>query len=252
MGDIRVAVQMYSLRDYTEKDFIGTLRYVAEIGYAGVEFAGFGGLGATELRRVIDDLGLKAVSAHVGLRQLESQFDEVIESCLALGAPWVTIPSLPGDLVQDEQGWIDVGVRLNALGAQCKKHGVQLCYHNHSFEFAQFEGRYGLDILYGASGADLLQAQLDVYWIKRAGEDPVEYVRKYTNRCPLVHLKDMEAGEEQFFAEVGEGIMDLDSLLAVAKDCGVRWHIVEQDQSRRDTKESVRISIDNLKARGLA
>lgn len=252
MASIPVALQLYTVRDYTAKDFLGTLRYVAEIGYAGVEFAGFGGMAAGELRKAIDDLGLQAVSAHIGLAELETRFDETVEYCTALGNKWVTVPFMPAELRKSGDDWVDVGARLNALGARCSRHGLQLCYHNHNFEFEKFNGRYGLDILYGAAGADLLQTQLDIYWVKRGGEDPAAYIRKYAGRSPLLHLKDMEPGPEQFFAEVGEGIIDLDSVCAAAQEAGVKWYIVEQDRSRGDSKESARISISNLKARGIA
>lgn len=251
MASTPVALQMYTVRDHAARDFLGTLKYVSEIGYDGVEFAGFGNMEAEELRKALDDLGLQAVSAHIGLAELEGKLNQVVDYNLTVGNSWITIPSLPPELRKNAEDWQELGVRLNALGLRCRRQGIQLCYHNHAFEFEKHDGRYGLDILYGASGADLLQTQIDIYWVKRAGVDPAEYLRKYKGRSPLLHLKDMEAGPEQFFAEVGEGIIDLESVAAAAQEAGVKWYIVEQDRSRRDSKESARISISNLKARGL-
>lgn len=252
LSRIPVALQLYSLRTYTADDFLGTLKSVADMGYAGVEFAGYGGLAAAELRKALDDLGLQAVCSHVPLAEIEKNFDQQIDYSLTLSSRYIAVPALPEPMRAPSAAWIDLGVRLNELGARCRARGIQLCYHNHAFELQKYEGRYLLDILYGSSGPDLLQAELDIYWIKRGGDDPAAYLRKMAGRCPLLHLKDMEAGPEQFFAEVGAGVIDLDSVFAAANQSGVNWYIVEQDKSRRDPMESVRISINNLKQRGLA
>lgn len=252
MARRKVALQLFTLRQYAKEDFVAALRYATEIGYAGVEFAGFGGFTAKQLQQVLRDLDLQPAGAHIGLRELESRFDELVEYNQAIGNRWLVVPSLPPMLRETAQDWVNMGVRLNSLGARCREQGLQLCYHNHSFEFTRFGDRYGLDILYGSSGADLLQAELDIYWVKRGGEDPADYIQRYAGRLPLLHLKDMEAGPEQFFAEVGEGVLDLDSVFAAAGHAGVEWYIVEQDQSRRDPRQSVRMSINNLKARGIA
>jgi sugar phosphate isomerase/epimerase len=252
MARIPVGLQLYSVRDYTANDFVGTLKKVAAMGYAGVEFAGYGGLPAKELRIILDDLGLVTSSSHVPLKDLNNSFDEVVEYNQILGNHFITVPHLPEPQRNSAEAWLNIAARLNNIGAQCKRHGMQLCYHNHAFEFESYDGRYGLEILYGATGTDLLKAELDLYWVKRGGEDPAAYLRKMSGRCPLVHLKDMEPGPEQFFAEVGEGVIDFTDVYAQAEQVGVQWYIVEQDRSRRDTLESVKISIDNLKACGIA
>jgi sugar phosphate isomerase/epimerase len=252
LSKVPVALQLYSIREYTAKDFLGTLKAVAEMGYAGVEFAGYGNIEAGQMRKALDDLGLVAVSSHNALADIENKFDELVEYNQTIGNRFITVPNLPERLRKSYEDWVNMGVRLNSLGARCRQKGMQLCYHNHAVEFVKYDDRYALDIMYGASGADLVQAELDIYWVKRGGDDPVGYLRKLSGRCPLLHLKDMEPGPEQFFAEVGTGVIDLDGVVAAANAAGVTCFIVEQDKSRRDPMESVRISIDNLKARGLA
>jgi sugar phosphate isomerase/epimerase len=129
---------------------------------------------------------------------------------------------------------------------------MQLCYHNHDFEFRQFDGRYGLDILLGATDPELVKAEVDTYWVQKTGVDPAAYLRQYAGRCPLVHLKDMTADESRTFAEIGEGSMDWSAIFTAAEAGGAAWYIVEQDTCRRAPLESVAISLRNLQSMGKA
>ncbi len=125
---------------------------------------------------------------------------------------------------------------------------LNVCYHNHDFEFQQFDGKYALDMLYEQTDPELVKAEIDIYWVQYAGLDPVAYVANYASRTPLVHLKDMANDETRFFAEVGEGTIDIDGVIAVATSA--EWLIVEQDRSRRSPLESVKMSIDHLRDKG--
>jgi sugar phosphate isomerase/epimerase len=138
------------------------------------------------------------------------------------------------------------------MGEKCMAKGVQFGYHNHEHEFEKFDGEYGLDIIYRNSDPRMVFAEIDTYWAEHAGVDPVEYIKKYSGRCPLIHLKDMEAGEEKFFAEVGNGIMDMKGIVKAAKAAGAKWLIVEQDRCRRPAIESARMSFENLKKMDIA
>jgi sugar phosphate isomerase/epimerase len=171
---------------------------------------------------------------------------------LTVGSKYIVCPYMPDDRRVDGDAWKRVAEELNGIGETCAKHGLTLCYHNHSFEFEKFNGEYGLDILYGNSDPKYLQAELDLYWVKRGGESPVEYVEKYANRLPLLHIKDMANDAEQSFAEFGNGILDWDAILPAAEKAGAQWYIVEQDVCKRPCLESVEISFKNLQARGLA
>ena len=248
MAKIPVALQLYTVRDETAKDFIGTLRRVAQIGYVGVEFAGFGDLTAAELKSVIGDLGLSPVSAHVGMEALEE--GAILDYLTEVGCPYVAVPWMPQELREDAAGWRNVAQRMTAIGAKTQAKGITLCYHNHAFEFEKFDGQYGLDILYGNSDPSLVQAELDLYWVQKGGESPAAYVSKFAGRDPLLHLKDM--APDGNFTEVGTGIIDWDAVFAAAPGAGTTWYIVEQDSCQRPTLESVEISFNNLKARGIA
>ncbi|MGQ9809083.1 MAG: sugar phosphate isomerase/epimerase family protein [Armatimonadota bacterium] len=247
-----IAVQLYTLRDQTAADFPGTLREVARMGYDGVEFAGYGGLGAGELKSLLEELGLRCAGAHEGIERLEQALDEVIAFHRELGNRYVVVPWLGEDRWGGPDGWRKMGRQLGEFGGRLREAGLHLCYHNHSFEFQRFDGEYGLDILYASAPADALQAELDTYWVKHGGENPIAYIERYAGRIPLIHLKDMAAGEDRAFAEVGEGILDIPGIFRAAENAGTEWIIVEQDVCQRPPLESVQLSLENLRKMGLA
>jgi sugar phosphate isomerase/epimerase len=250
MSTIPVALQLYTVRDLTEEDFVGALRTVSEIGYAGVEFAGYGGLSALDMHALLHELHLAPTGAHVGLDQLETNISGVIDYHLTIGSRFVACPWMPEGRRQDADGWKRTAELLNGIGETCARQGITLCYHNHDFEFTRFDGQTGMDILYSNTDPRYLQAELDLYWVKKAGEDPAAYMQKFAGRLPLLHLKDM--AEDGAFAEVGTGILPWDAIFAAAPEIGVQWYIVEQDVCRRPCQESIAISFHNLQARGLA
>lgn len=245
MSQKPVGLQLYTLRNETAKDFRGTLTRVAEMGYQGVELAGNGGLSADEMLRVLEETGLKVYGSHVGLDQLERNLAEVISYHKKIGCEFLVCPWLPEDRRPDGHSYRRLGRMLTELGRACADAGLQLCYHNHDFEFHLFDGAYGLDLLFAAADARFVQAELDLYWVKYAGLDPVEYLKRLKGRCPLVHLKDMAA--DGGFTEVGEGTQDWPGIFAAAEAAGVRYYVVEQDDCRYPPLESVRISLENLR-----
>lgn len=243
-----IALQLYTLRSEMEQDFEGVLRKVADLGYAGVELAGYGGHTATSLRSLLDELGLKVAGAHVPLNQMDDNLPQVLDDMETLGSKFASLPWLPPEMRNSAESFLDLGKKLNQLGAAFKERGIQLCYHNHDFEFQKFDGEYALDLLYKNTDPSLLQAEIDAYWVQFAGLDPVAYIKQNADRIPLVHLKDMTNDSERFFAEVGTGTVDIDGIIAAATSA--QWLIVEQDRSRRDPLESVAISIQNLREKG--
>lgn len=250
MNQIPIALQMYSLREETEKDFAGTLKKVAEMGYDGVEFAGYGGYSAKELKDLLNRLGLKAASSHVPLETLETDLDQVIDYQQKLGSKHIVCPHLAPDRQTDE-GYRELVTVLNTIGKTCFEAGITFSYHNHDFELEPVAGgQSALDMLFTETNPKWVQTELDIYWLAKAGEDPVEWIKRYHNRTPLIHLKDMTTDEEQFFAELGTGGIDLESVMKVGAQSNVEWWIVEQDQSRKTPLESVKQSIDFLKQRG--
>jgi sugar phosphate isomerase/epimerase len=244
-----VAVQMFTLREEAENDFAGTLKKVAEIGFDGVEFAGYGGLTTKEVRSLLDQYGLQAAASHVPLDQLENSLDQVIQDQKVLGSKYIVCPFILPEQ-RTEKGYKALISFLEQTGKSCRNEGITLCYHNHAFELERLsDGRTALETIFDDTSAENVQTELDVYWLKKAGENPVKWIERYENRTPLVHLKDMTVDNEQFFAELGTGGIDVDSILNLGNEAGVQWWVVEQDKTRRTPFESIEISLNYLKSK---
>ncbi|WP_274362680.1 sugar phosphate isomerase/epimerase family protein [Paenibacillus thermotolerans] len=254
MSRAKVGLQMYTLRDDTAKDFVGTLRKVAELGYEGVEFAGYGGLSAAQLRAELDSLGLVSLGAHISIDRMLSAADEEIEYNITLGSKYVAVPWLDESRYKDEASLREVCAQLEQIGRKCKERGLILCYHNHSFELeVKFGGRMMLDYIYDTVPADLLQVELDACWVHNAGVDPVAYIQQYSGRIPLVHFKDYKReGDHPETVELGTGTVDLPGIAKAAAAAGTEWLIVEQDVCKQNPPlVSVANSIEWMKQQGL-
>ena len=245
-----VALQMYTLRDIIGGDTTGVVRQVAEMGYEGVELAGFGSLTAEQFKDALDENNLQAISAHANVERMETDFDGVVEEARLFGYSFVGVAYVDESFRTTRENWIATAKRLETIGKRLRDEaGLQLFYHNHAFEFDEkFDGEAGLDILYSNSDAQFVQAELDTYWIQKGGENPTAYLKKYAGRVPLLHIKDMTPDGD--FAEVGTGVLDWPSIFHAAEAGGVTAYIVEQDVCPGDPLESIKISIDNLKQMG--
>lgn len=244
----QVGLQLYTVRRETAADFTGTLKAVADTGYQGVEFAGYGSLKAPELAELLSTLGLTAISAHVSFDRLTTALDQELDYLGLLGARRVVCPSLPEALRGTEKAWLDVADRLAEVGERCSERGFALAYHNHAFEFTgKVAGKPALDAM--LERAEKLDVELDVGWCKDAGYSPVEYIRRYAGRLPLLHIKDIayEAGA-LLTVPLGQGVVELREVIAAAEAAGVAWLVVEQDECREPALDSIRVSREYLKS----
>ncbi|MBC8062655.1 MAG: sugar phosphate isomerase/epimerase [Clostridiaceae bacterium] len=239
-----IGLQLYSIKDEIEKNFIEALKKVAKIGYSGVEFAGYGGLSSSELKNLLQELGLKACGSHVSLGLLINDIDSVIEYNLEIGNPYIICPNAEYNSKEDFEKMAET---LNRLGIKCKAKGILLGYHNHGHEFQEFQGEYGLDIIYKNTDRDLVKAEIDTYWVQHAGLNPVEFMKKYAGRCDLIHIKDMEiVNGEKRSTEIGNGIINIKAIINEAEDQGTKWLIVEQEFFNKSSIESVELGYKNL------
>ena len=249
-----VALQVYSVRDFAEKDLKGTLQKVKEMGYDGVEFAGLYGHTPAEVKSMVEEIGLNPISAHVPLDEMLSDPDKVIAGYAEIGCKFIAVPYLNEDRRPGTEGFAQTIKDIKYLDEATKKHGIQLLYQNHDFEFKKVDGEYALDVLYQTIPSDLLQTEIDTCWVNVAGEDPANYVRKYSGRAPVVHLKDFVMGgrekpeqmyeligieaeeaavqeEETFgFRPVGYGVQNFPAILTASEEAGAEWLVVEQDK----------------------
>ena len=250
MSKLPVALQLYTVRDQTEKDFAGTVRKVAKMGYNSVEFAGTGELSAAECKALLDELNLKAVGPHSGIHLLVNELDAQLDYFAELGAPYITCPFLP-EPYRVESAFSETVALFERIGKACKARDMQFCYHNHAFEFENRVGDKTLfDAIYDETDPDLVKGEIDVYWVTFAGLDPAKLIAARSGRFPLIHLKDMTAGDEPTFAEVGEGIIDMPAIFRASEANGATWYVVEQDRCQRPSLESAEISLNNLKKWG--
>lgn len=270
MKTLPVALQTYTVRDFAEKDFKGTMQAVKDMGYDYIEMAGLYGLSADEVKAILDEVGLKAVSTHAPLAELVADMEGTIDNYLKIGCEFMAIPYLDDGLRPGQEGFGKVLADIKVIGEMCYNKGVTLLYHNHDFEFVKLEnGEYGLDDMYANVDSRFLQTELDTCWVKVAGECPVEYIKKYSGRCPVVHLKDfvgqksenmyeligidkkVEQTEEFAFKPVGYGVQDFPAILAAAVESGAQYVVVEQDRSDDCTSlEAAKKSRDYLKTLG--
>ncbi|MBR3270647.1 MAG: sugar phosphate isomerase/epimerase [Clostridia bacterium] len=265
-----IALQLYSVREDMAADFEGTLRQVKAMGYDGVEFAGLFGKSADEVKAMLDEIGLKAVSAHVPYDDAVDDPEAAFLPYKQIGCPFVAVPYLTEERRPGTPGWAETVEGVRKLGEGAKKLGLGLLYHNHDFEFTKVDGKYALDVLYDTVPADLLQTELDTCWVNVGGEDPAAYIEKYSGRAPVVHLKDFyrsgagggklyaligieddgEAEESTFeFRPVGYGMQDMPAILKACETAGTEWVVVEQDNPSMDKfpLECAKMSIDYLK-----
>jgi sugar phosphate isomerase/epimerase len=249
---IPISVQLYTVRDAVAKDFADTAKKVAAIGYKSVEMAGFGNLKtAAEAKKALDDAGLKVDGTHAPIDRLEKELATVADEAEALGTTLIICPWLPEERRKDAAGWKAFGKSLNTIGRGLHERGIDFAYHNHSFEFKEFEGRKGLDLIFENSEPHLVKAEVDIYWVRHGGEDPVERLNKLGDRVVALHLKDMAPGDDKKFAEVGAGVIDFKSVLETATKLGVRYGAVEQDNTYgKDPFEAIKTSYENLKKLG--
>lgn len=256
MPQLPISVQLYTLRDYAAKDMPGLLKRLAAIGYRSVEVAGNGNLkSAKDLRKALDDAGLKVSGQHVGLDQLENDqaLGRALDDTQTLGNSTIIVPWLPPERRTSAADWKQLAGSLSKIAPRVAAAGIGLAYHNHDFEFAAFDNRFALDILLESLTNPHVKIELDVYWVKFAGQDPIAWINKLGPRLTLLHLKDMAAGADRRFAPIGTGTMDFPAIVSAGARIGVQFGVVEQDQTYDlDPLKAVELSLVNLKKLGLA
>lgn len=248
MKKFPVALQLYSVRKDLEKNFYGTLKKVKAMGYDGVEFAGRYGHPSEEIREMCEDIGLTPIAAHVAYLEMMEDPDKVIGDYAKTGIRYIVLPYLNTEYRPGTEKFPEVVENAKMLGEVAKKYGMTLAYHNHDFEFTKLDGKYALDLLYEKVSADLLETELDTCWVNVGGEDPANYLLKYSGRSHVLHLKDFIGDKDEnmyeligiqstapkrpanfAFKPVGYGKQDFPGILAAAEKAGVDWVIVEQD-----------------------
>lgn len=253
----KIGLQLYTLRNELSKDLEGTLKKVAAIGYKEVELFGytdgkFFGKTTKEFKAMLKSLGLDPVSGHYGAGvekkdvkgTLSNDWQRAVDDAAELGQKYVNCAYLTDGerkSIDDYKKYVDL---FNKSGEVAKKAGLQFGYHNHDFEFKKMDGQLPYDLI-ASTDPDLVKLELDLYWIVKAGLDPVDLFKKYPGRFPLWHVKDMDKGD-QSFAEVGTGSIDFKKIFDARKIAGMTHFFVEQDMAKRPPVEAIEISFKNV------
>ncbi len=259
-----IGLQLYTVRDAMQTDPSGTLAKVAQIGYNSVEGATytgtemFYGMDPKTFANVLKQNGLIMPSSHYRLGEEkvngESQkgtilndWDRAVDDAAAVGVKYMVCAYLS----TDERGNLDhykkIGEDFNKAGERCKKAGIQLCYHNHDFEFVQQDGKYPYETLLQNTDKNLVKMEMDIYWVTKAGQDPVALINKHPGRFPLWHVKDMDNTADKAFTEVGNGTIDFKRVFKLADKAGLKYFFVEQDKTPGSPFDSITKSISYIK-----
>ena len=259
-----IGVQLYTVREAMAKDPAGTLARLAQIGYNSVEGATytgsqkFYGMTPPVFAALLKQHGLIMPSCHHLLGEelhngvpvagtLLHDWDRAVDDAAAVGVKYMVCAYL----FDTERGNLDhykqIAEHLNKAGERCKKAGIQLCYHNHDFEFQAQGGKLPYDLLLSETDKNLVKMELDLYWATKAGHDPVALFKAHPGRFPLWHVKDMDKTDKHDFTEVGNGSIDFKRIFAQAKLAGMQYFFVEQDKTPGDPFTSIQQSITYLK-----
>lgn len=243
----KIGLQLYSIKELTQVDFLGTVAAVGKAGYDGVEFAGYFDTPAKELRKVLDDSGLKACGSHIAMPAIDQDLDGLISYSQEIGSPYIICPAVWGDMVGSADAWKRTAERFEEVGRKCAENGILFGYHNHDFEFETYDGKMAYDILMENTDPKHLCIELDTYWVEYAGLNIVDFMNRYASRMKLLHIKDMRSLEDKENTEIGKGIINVPAIIEAGKRMGVHWYTVEQEAFQMDQMASIKESLAYLR-----
>lgn len=248
-----IGLQLYSVRNLLPKDFEGTLQKLAAAGYKEMEAAGYFDKTAADFGNALQKAGLKCVSTHHQLMQLKTQFDQLIEYGQAIGLEYIICssanvhrdPTRKGELNLDD--WRYVADQFNAIGAKVKAAGMTFGYHNHVVEFETENGIVFFDELLKRTDPNLVKFQMDCGWVVGGGHNPVDYLTKFPERFPLLHVKDMVKQPDGKLRNVvmGKGFIDYKPIFRAAT--GLKHYFIEQEEFEGDPMTELREDADFMK-----
>jgi sugar phosphate isomerase/epimerase len=234
------SIQLYSVRDVMENDYTGTLIKLAAMGYTGVEFAGYGGLCAQEMKDVLESVKLKPVGSHIRLEGLTKRLDEEIAYHKIIGTEYFICPN---SAIKTKGDVLELAKTLKPIIAKINDAGFKFAYHNHAHEFAESGGEYLLDILFQNFPPQAVM-ELDIFWAAHAGVEPAAYMEKHKGRLKLLHVKQID--RDKHCVDLDRGILDFKEIITKAKLQGVEHFILEQEEYAVSSMTSVKNDIDYI------
>jgi sugar phosphate isomerase/epimerase len=264
-----IGLQLYTVREEANKDLLGTLKTLQNIGFREVETAGFYGKSGKELRKLLADHGMTAPSAHSSMGEIQKGMQKLVDGAAEVGAKYFVcaFPALPPGVSMPNTTALASGItldhwkwnaeQLNKLGEVAKKAGLQAAYHNHNMEFRSYDGVVAYDELLKATDPSLVTMELDLAWVVTAGADPVKYLKKHADRISMLHVKDVRKDMRTMTdrvqaqtTEVGSGKIDWKHLFKSMESSRIKHYFVEQENFERPPLDAVKVSFDYLKTLG--
>ncbi|WP_207511172.1 sugar phosphate isomerase/epimerase family protein [Longitalea luteola] len=249
----KFGLQLYSLRSDLPKDPKGVLKQVAGFGYKQIEsYEGkdgmFWGMTNKEFKKYMDELGMTIVSSHCNINK---DFETKAAQAGEIGMKYLICPSL-GGANKSIDDFKKAAEKFNACGEICKKNGLRFAYHNHGYSFTEMEGQLPHEVLMQNTNADLVDFEMDIYWVVTAGADPIAWFNKYPGRWKLCHVKDRKKGadakEHDASVDLGTGSIDFKKILKAGSAKGLEYYIVEQERYDNSTPlKSVEVDAKYMK-----
>lgn len=251
----KLGLQLYTLRDSIPNDPKGVLKKVADHGYKEIETYSYRdgkifGMDFTDFGNYVKDLGMQVCSGHYGLDQATGDsWDEAIADAKEVGQGYMVVPYLAETDRKTIDDYKKVCDQLNKAGEACRKQGMRFGYHNHAFEFDKIDGQTPFDVMLAELDPEYVGIEMDIYWVVRAGADPIQYFDRHPGRFEQWHVKDMDKQNQDENANIGTGSIDYAPLFAQARKAGMKHWYVEQESYPGEPIDSVGASAEFLKKR---
>ena len=269
MQYVKLASPLYIVRDQCTDDLFSVLRKIKNIGFDGVEFLGFFGHAAGEVRRCLDELELCALGNHVAYQSILHDINGTLDFHATVGCSYITIGDLGASGFPGSPSWDQTLAGLTKISEQAQKYGITLLYHNHDHELIdRVDGRELLDVILSSTPKQVLSFEPDLGWIEIGGGESEYYLVRYPDRSPVIHLKDyysadrskhgfvrdflpQRGGAERGYFEfrpIGYGILDLARLMPMCLRCAPEWFVMDHDLAyERDSFADLKLSFDYVK-----
>lgn len=265
---VGVGLQLYTIRDAMAADVPGSLKQVADAGYKYLELANYAdgkfyGMEPADFKKLANDLGMEVLSSHSGVEATGITLEnaqKMAEDHAKLGVKYCIQPWIVEEARSTLASYKKMASDWNQVGAIMKDKGIQFGYHNHNFEFATVEGQVPyFDVMMAELDKDLVTMEIDLFWTTKAGQNPIDIIKKYPGRFQIYHMKDMYTKKDPYyttvgeddFAPVGDGIINFKDILAVKDIAGMKYMVVEQDMWKTGNSmfEAINRSITNIRTK---
>lgn len=249
-----IGLQLYTLRDTIGKDPKGILKQLAGFGYKELETFAYGDgkifdMPFKEFGSYVKSLGMRVCSGHYGLDLVQGdKWEKAVTDAKSIGQSYMVLPYLQEQDRKSIDGYKKLCLSMNKAGEVCKKNGIRFGYHNHAFEFDKVDGQIPYDVMLKELDPKYVGMEMDIYWVVRAGHDPLQYFEKHPGRFEQWHVKDMDKSNKDRNADVGTGSIDWKTIFAKAKQSGMKHFYIEQETYPGAPIDSAATSIKNLKA----